>query len=267
MILAHTNNGLLVVRQPEHGRQTGLFARSWGNECVAPVRAWQDSIQLASTHHDDGWSTWELYPTLDPTTRQPVQFHSVTPFEHIPLYRTGITRVAAIDPLAGILVSMHGAGLYNDRYGTFRLIDLDLNAEEQFLVKEFLQDMQAFQGTLAASIGLHTDDHVSVDPEIRNAYLLLQVWDRLSLQFLYHLTSDGIISPLPIGDGTTTELRCQNVGAFHLALEPYPFQESSMVFPVLGVTVPDRRYKTPEDFLESVRDAREWTIECRVTPF
>lgn len=265
MILTRTDHGLLVVRQPEHGHQTGLFAGSWGNENIPPIEARRESILLASTHHDDGWSTWELHPTLDPDTEQPFQFHSLTPFEHIPLYRAGITRAAAIDPFAGILVSMHGVGLYNDRYGTFRLVDQDLNTEERLLVAEFIQDMQVLQNGLAQTIDLNTNGHVSSDPEVHDAYLQLQVWDRLSLQFLYRLADDGVISPLPIGNGTSVELHCRNAGAFQLLLQPYPFEESEMCFPVRTITIPDRHYRTPEEFLETVRDTPERTIECRVS--
>lgn len=37
MILQRVPGGLMVVRQPEHGHQTGLFAAAWGNEDVPPV--------------------------------------------------------------------------------------------------------------------------------------------------------------------------------------------------------------------------------------
>lgn len=267
MILTRTENGLLVVRQPEHGHQTGLFAAQWGNDEVAAINSRRESIELASTHHDDGWATWELHPTLDPSTNQPVQFYSLTPREHIPLYRAGIARAAAIDPFAGILVSMHGAGLYNDRYGTFRLVDLDLNAEEQLLVREFLHDMEIFQSALAIGIGLASnlasESHISTNREVCDAYLRLQVWDRLSLQYVFRLAQDNVIGPLPVGDGTTTQLTCKNSGPFSLMLDPYPFQDNGAVFPIQAVTIADRQYKTPEDFLQAIRDAPTSTIECR----
>ena len=42
------------------------------------------------------------------------------------------------DPTTGLLVSMHGAGLYNDRYGTFRLAEQKFSPPERALVDEFL---------------------------------------------------------------------------------------------------------------------------------
>ena len=37
MIFQQYRGQLLVVRQPDHGVQTGLFARHWGNEQIPPV--------------------------------------------------------------------------------------------------------------------------------------------------------------------------------------------------------------------------------------
>lgn len=266
MILQRIPGGLMVVRQPEHGHQTALFAQAWGNEDVPAVADRVGSAQLAAGHHDDGWATWELYPTLDGETGQPVQFHSLTPVEHIPLYRAGIERAAAVDAFAGILVSMHGAGLYNGRYGTFSLVERHLNEEERSLVEEFLRDMADLQQSIAHSLGLGTTGHVAADEDVRSSYLRLQVWDRLSLQYVYFGAVDGIIAPLPLGPRTRTELVCRSIGAAHLSLDPYPFADSDMVFPVEYSVVPDRQYKTPADFIETLRSARVETLDCKASP-
>lgn len=267
MILTRSAEGLTVVRQPDHGRQTGAFAAAWGNEEVPADEARTDSIRLAAAHHDDGWGTWELHPTLDPARGQPVQFLELTPVEHVPLYRVGIERMAAVDPFAGLLVSMHGAGLYNARYGTFQLVELDLNAEERALVAEFLADMAALQATLAERAGVVTAHaRPSEDPGVRASYLRLQVWDRLSLQYCYFGSADGTIGPLPLGGAESGELRCRNAGPHTLSLDPWPFADKRHVFAVPTVTVPDRPYATPDAFLEAVLSAPVRTIECTAVP-
>jgi hypothetical protein len=175
-------------------------------------------------------------------------------------------RAAQHSPWAGLLVSMHGAGLYNDRYGTFRLAEQRFNAEEQALVDEFLADMEALQDRLAEVAGhgsFGPGHHACDDPEVRARYLLLQVWDRLSLQYVFRLARDGDISPLPGPGGRALTLTCRHDGAFGLTLDPYPFRDDQMVFPVSSCIVPDRRYRSPEDFLEAVSDAGMTQIECR----
>jgi hypothetical protein len=309
MILTRVPEGLLVVRQTDHGSQTGLFATAWGNEVVAPPSGPDDSI-LAARHHDDGWAVWERRPSIDHDTGQPVQFLALTPVEHVPLYRAAIDRAAQHSPWVGLLVSMHGAGLYNDRYGTFRLAERCFNAEEQALVDEFLADMEALQDRLALVAGhgsFGPGNHACDDPEVRARYLLLQVWDRLSLQYVFRLAGDGTIGPLPLagagaigplalagaeairplplagagavgplplaGAGAVgplplagaeaTALTCRHDGSFGLTLDPYPFRDDRMSFPVQACVVADRAYRSPEDFLEAVADAPATTIECR----
>jgi hypothetical protein len=279
VILARVPEGLLVVRQADHGDQTGQFAASWGNEEVAPVGAGARPAQLAARHHDDGWALWERRPTLDPATGQPFQFSALPPAEHLPMYRAGIERVAQFDLWAGLLVSMHGVGIYNDRYGTFRLTERSYSTEEQALVDEFLRDMQELQDGLLARSGHHTPGHAADDAEVRHLYLMLQVWDRLSLQFAFRLAADGEIGPLPSGGGSGPgipesaaragtagpgALRCLHDGAFALRLDPYPFVEDDLAFPVTARVVADRPYGSPEEFLEALSGARPTTLDCRV---
>src|SRR5215510_9015450 len=113
----------------------------------------------------------------------------------------------------GLLVSMHGAGLYNDRYGTFRLAERQFSASEQALVDEFLAEQALFQQSLAErALGHQVHTHVTTDPQVWYNYLLLQVWDRLSLQYAFRLAVDCAIAPLPRPDGTSAGLYCRRTG-------------------------------------------------------
>jgi hypothetical protein len=260
VILTPVDEGLLVVRQPDHGTQTGLFARSWGNEAVRAPSNHRHATELAARHHDDGWAVWERRPSIDPATDRPVQFLALSPREHVPLYRAGIERAAQHDPRVGLLVSMHGAGLYNDRHGTFRLAEQHFDADEQALVDEFLADMAELQQRLFVAAGGAPVVRPADDLDVWEEYLLLQVWDRLSLQYVFRLAADGVIAPAP---GTGAGLVCRADGPFALVLDPYPFVDDRLTFPVDVSVVPDRPYRTPEEFLEALSNASTTTIECR----
>lgn len=267
MILTRVPDGLLVVRQTDHGTQTGLFATAWGNESVAPPAGSDDAL-VAARHHDDGWAVWERRPSIDEATGRPFQFVDVPPRQHVPLYRAGIERAAQHGAWIGLLVSMHGAGLYNGRYGTMGAFgDRQFSADDQALVDEFLADMEVLQDRLAGAAGVGRfgpGHHASDDPDVRARYLLLQVWDRLSLQYAWRLAEDGSIGPLPgpVGSGTAA-LECRHDGPFSLRLDPYPFCDDGMTFPVRGCVVADRPYRDPEDFLEAVAGAAPLDVECR----
>ena len=264
-----SGNKLLVVRQADHGTQTGLISAAWGNDEFAPLTERARATSLAATHHEAGWGDWEQRPALDAASGYPVQFHAVKPAEHIPAYRNGIAFAAALDPWAGLLVSMHGAGLYNDRYGTYRLEELGeqaLTAEERELVNEFLADMLALQVELFTECTGHRPASLPhEEPAVMRAYLLLQVWDRLSLQFAFRQAADGVISPVPLAGGKTTELSCRSAGQFALTLDPYPFADDTATFPVVGYTLTDRHYRNPEDFIAELTGAPPTTFDCAVT--
>ncbi|OJY43420.1 DUF3891 family protein [Pseudonocardia sp. 73-21] len=269
MILSRYDGRLLVVRQPDHGLQTGLIAAAWGNDEVPAVTEHREASRLAAAHHDDGWAIWERHPDLDPHTGQPTQFHQVKPREHVPAYRAGIQRAAQLDPWTELLVSMHGAGLYNDRYGSYRLAEVgeqSLTDTERELVEEFLTDMARLQASLyTEAIGHAPPSAPHALPEVMSAYLLLQVWDRISLQFALRHAADATIAPLPVPGQQHAEIRCHARGRFRLALDPYPFAESSVALPVTASIVPDRPYTDTEDFLATLSSADHTTIECTAT--
>jgi uncharacterized protein DUF3891 len=171
MVFQQNRGQLLIVRQPDHGVQTGRFARHWGNEQTPPFTPREPVIAAATRH--DGWKDWEAHPSIDPTTGQPWQFYRLTPHEHMPLYRRGIAMAAAHDPTPKILVSMHGAGLYHDRYGTFRLAKQAFSASERALVDEFLAEQALFQQSLAQRMhGRQQHTPITTDPQVRYNYLL-----------------------------------------------------------------------------------------------
>ncbi len=264
MILQRFRGSLLVVRQPDHGIQSGDFAEHWGNESTPPFEPRRPVIE-AGTRHDNGWAAWEERPSIDPSTGQPWQFLRLTPHEHVPLYRRGIRQAAEHDPYTGLLVSMHGAGLYNDRYGTFRLAEQRFTPTERELVDEFLAEQALFQQSLAErALGRELHTHVTTDPQVWYTYLLLQVWDRLSIQFAFRLAADGEIGPLPRPDGSHGVLRIKQAGELSVTLDPYPFDDSPRVFPLAARLLPDQPYHTPEAWLAELAEAPITTLECTV---
>ena len=170
------------------------------------------------------------------------------------------------DPTTGLLVSMHGAGLYNDRYGTFRLAERRFSLSEQELVDEFLAEQALFQQSLAErALGRQLHTHVTTDPQVWYNYLLLQVWDRLSLQYAFRLAADGDIAPLPRPDGASAVLHCRHKGDLSLVLAPYPFPQSPWTFPLQARLLPDRPYRNAEEFLAAMARAEVTMLECRAS--
>ncbi|MGH8068524.1 MAG: DUF3891 family protein [Candidatus Entotheonellia bacterium] len=110
---------------------------------------------------------------------------------------------------------------------------------------------------------LHT--HVTTDPQVWYNYLLVQVWDRLSLQYAFRRAADGEIAPLPRPNGASTALGCRHTGDLSLILDPYPFDESPRIFPLEARLLPDQPYRHAEAFLAEMAKTAVTILECRAS--
>lgn len=266
MILRKRGRELVVIRQTDHAKQCALFVHHWGNEHTDPP-APREPLVHAAAEHDNGWAEWEAHPTLDPTTGQPWQFVDLPADEHIALYQRGIARSAQYDPYSGLLVSMHGVGLYNDRYGTWPRPSgsRSLTAAQRALVATYVAEQEALQARLRQAAAADPRYAAwTTDAAIWRAYKLLQVWDRLSLQFCWRGAASGEIAPAPLrADAPDATLVCEGDGVWTLRLRPYPFDRSPVELPVAARLVPDRRYTSPEDFLATYQAAEPIELPFR----
>jgi hypothetical protein len=195
-----------VVMQPDHADLSAAFARAW----ATPLKP---SLVIATERHDDGWSVWEQSPRVDEEGK-PVGFLDVDVRAHLAFYRAGIAAITEEDEDAGLLVSMHGAGIYKQRYGLDTALGLSRAAEVQGEVDAFVAEQEAKFG---GKPGDRWDD-----------YELLQLFDRLSLYFCMR-------------DGEEAELqgyRIEPVEPWHVRLSPYPFGDGAGGFSLLRRVIP-----------------------------
>ena len=170
MIVRDAGDAWQVVLQTDHADLSGAFARAWADR--APRH---ESLVLAAERHDDGWAVWEQSPLVD-AAGAPVNFLDVQVPAHLAFYRAGIAAVTDEDPYAGLLVSMHGSGIYRQRYGEDPGLRLTHAAEVAALVEEFVAEQEASVPARMEAAG--------VDDDFRWAdYRRLQAYDRLSLLF------------------------------------------------------------------------------------
>jgi hypothetical protein len=200
-----------VVLQIDHADLSGAFARAWADRGPR-----HESLAIAAARHDDGWAVWERSPRIDRETGKPVNFLDVDVRSHLAFYRAGIAAITEHDPYAGLLVSMHGAGIYRQRYGRDPAHGLSRAAEVQELVDEFVAEQEVGYDDRIAAVGVGDDERWS-------DYELLQVFDRLSLYFCMR----------DVEAGETAEFQgyaLEPIGPWHVRLEPFPFPETPARF-------------------------------------
>ena len=197
MIVRDLGDAWQIVLQTDHADLSAAFARAW----KTPL---PHSLVTATERHDDGWAVWEQSPRVDDDGK-PVNFLEVDIRSHLAFYRAGIAAITEADPDAGLLVSMHGAGIYRQRYGLDPGLGLSRAAEAEEEVEAFVAEQEAKFG--GSPSGRQED------------YELLQLFDRLSLYFC--------LRDLEVGDAAELQgYALEPVGPWRVKLDPYPFAES-----------------------------------------
>jgi hypothetical protein len=230
MIVRDAGDAWQIVLQTDHADLSGQLAGAWVEKGERFA-----SVEIAARRHDDGWAVWERMPGLDHGSDRPRNFLDVQVLSHLAFYRAAIAAVSDHDPYAGLLVSMHGAGIYRQRYGRDPGLQLTFAGEVEEQVDAFVAEQEAAYPGRAAE--------ARVDEERRWAdYGLLQVFDRLSLYFCMRDVENGEAAEQ---DG----LRLQPLGPWRVRLEPYTFTGVSARFELLRRVLPKRAW-TEDEFRE-----------------
>jgi hypothetical protein len=144
--------------------------------------------------------------------------------------------IAAEDPYAGLLISMHTYNLLTTR------ADRSTIARDGLLLLDaFLHLQREYQGELQAAIAADA----SLDPSevseqtILEHFRLLQACDNLSLLtcVAFSLPAD-LLHPLPLNNGQTAQVNVLPMAPRRFRLVPWPFAKSELSF-----TFPARHVK------------------------
>lgn len=269
MIIAENAECYRLISQNDHGDLAGQFAAHWGNDRFAKPRPYQ-SMVLAAETHDNGWWDWDIYPSIDengapiPFTRTPREFRSS-------FYGKGIDNVMARDLYAGLVVSMHGVGLPQKRYGTMPTM---VEREDPYSRKFIVEREPTHQPIIDKLAKMEQYAGLATQEIIWHNYLLMQVFDRLSLFFCSNYdisavasagahTRDGkayygaTIQPTPVKPGEENgEIRLRVVDWQTVVVDPYPFDQSPLRVSVRGKLIPKIKYRSQEEFRETFGKAQ-----------
>jgi hypothetical protein len=229
MIVCEKGDRWQIVMQTDHADLSGDFARRWTGRTPR-----SESLEIAAERHDDGWAVWEQAPMCDVGSGKPLNFLDVGVPAHLAFYRAGIAAIGEQDPYAGLLVSMHGAGIYRGRYGLQPELRLTFAGEVRELVDAFVIEQESTFGARERELGVTEQERMA-------DYELLQLYDRLSLLFCMNDT----LSPPP------TDLmgyRIEPDGDGGVAMSPFPFEGAEQRFSLVRRVVPRREWSDGDAF-------------------
>jgi hypothetical protein len=283
MIVTEAAGRYRFVTQPDHAALSGQLAARWNSREFARPEPWH-AVCIAAAHHDQGWQAYDMAPHVG--EEGVIDFISVPAESWTTFYADGVTAVAAIDRYAGLLASMHAAGLKRSAYGSRPGIP-DRATDSRFA--EFIDEQESFQGQIAEELAgsaryseyvdeselrflaaLHeTGDVGDAVGEIEGRsrlgeqYLLLQAFDTLSLHLCRNVAIEAsTIGPIPTVEGETADIELSPVGPGALRIDPYPFESAPLSVSVDARVVPVKESEDDltEAYYETERRSVEFTL-------
>jgi len=237
MLRLETETGWWLVTHPDHARLAGAFAERWGND-LFPSPEPREHVLRGIARHDDGWAARDAAPQI---TRQgkPSAFSTelvgkYSGFEEIDLVDylavrdRAVREIAAEDPYAAILISMHTYSLLNDRSDRSTIAPEQLPLFEKFL--EGQKELQVSWRNQIASNPKLKPEHKS-DDVILDHFRLLQANDYLSLLTCVDFQKPvNLLHALPARGGKRIPIQVRAIATRHFVLDPYPFAERMVSF-------------------------------------
>ena len=174
--------------------------------------------------HDYGWLRYETAPLLNPATERPYQFLEL-PFsqEQTDAYQWCIDWLTDIDPLSGLIVSMHRTGLWKNRYDTM------VHPSGKYDLKGLRPEIQALIDE--NEVRQQRQREEQNETQVWTNYRLLQVWDLLGLYFCCQEPYDDYIEPVPVSfageRGTDVRMTMTPKGDGRIGVRPLPLQRAT----------------------------------------
>jgi hypothetical protein len=283
VLVTRRQGGLCLITHPEHGRVAGELCRRWGNQRFeAPAHP--EALVIAATHHDDGWYELDGRPSFNPEHGRPAHFLELPLEVTVPPYGRGVDSVYARDRHAGALVSMHWAGLYHTRFGLHGGEPLRHPLAVEVVVEQDHRRVGALRDAWDGR-GRRSE----FERQTWYAYELLQALDLMSLALGLVDTAQSTggdavsvlqtlarieqppgarsIPAVPVAPGGPyVELTLRVTAPGEVALDPYPFSETSFEIEVSARVVEDRRYGSAEEAASAYHGAEPEPIPIRLGP-
>jgi hypothetical protein len=244
MIVREQDDGTLcLISQNDHALLSGTLAAHWGNERFDRPEPY-DSVVRAAAFHDRGWIDYEAMPSIRPDGRPPNYREVPTDERQLRAFQWTGDWLSTIDPYSGLLAAKHRTGLWQNRYDVIREPRMGARGPLKPELQAFIERSEAKQH--AVETGLDA-------AQVRRNYRLLQVWDLISLYLCSMARLTPLtLGPVPLGAATDADvdLLLTPLSQGRVAVDPFPFDQSSIRVGYVYRTVPATPFESAEAFRE-----------------
>ena len=237
MLRMETESGWRLITHPDHARLAGDFASAWGNAAFRKPEP-RARVLKGIAQHDDGWAARDAHPAITREGKPSAfsaelvgkysAFEEIDLKEYLAVRERAVRIMAAEDPYAGLLISMHTYNLLTEH------ADRSTIARENLpLLDRFLENQRGVQNELRAALAgdatLAAD--AKADQTIMEHFRLLQACDNLSLlSCVAYSGPANLLHPLPLNTGGASEVQVTPIAPRHFRLAPWPFAEPELTF-------------------------------------
>jgi hypothetical protein len=239
MLRVETETGWWLITHPDHAQLAAEFAAHWGNDLFVPPSP-RENVLHGVRVHDDGWMARDAHPAITragkPSAFSEELVGKYSAFEEIDLAEYLAVREGALDKVekhcayAALLVSMHTYNLLTERADRSTIVPDQLPLLDDFLARQRVRQEALRLRLRAAGKFAETE---TTETAVVNNFRLLQAMDNLSLYSCVGYTKPGtLLHALPTKDGGAQAVNVIPVTSRHFRLEPYPFDEPTLTFPL-----------------------------------
>jgi hypothetical protein len=238
MLRLESETGWWLVTHPDHARLAGAFAERWGNDRFLPPEP-RPHVLKGIACHDDGWTERDAAPQITSQGKPSAfsvelvgkysAFEEIDLADYLAVRDRAVRLIAAEDPYAAILISMHTYNLL-----TAHADRSTIAADQLPLLDQFLEQQKVLQKFLVQKIAADPSfaHEQKTEAAILDHFRLLQATDNLSLLTCVDFSEPAhLLHPLPLRDGGRARVEVRSVGSRHFELDPYPFAQPSLSFP------------------------------------
>jgi hypothetical protein len=274
MIRRDAGHDFLLISQIDHAAVAAALAKHVGNAKFLKA----SPVAIAATSlHDAGWPLHDDQPSLN-ERNYPLDVFEVPRAIALKVWAASADRATAIDPYAGLLVSLHSLSLsiYAASLTPTATEKFDMRKmHDQFAVNKFQHREVERQEQLRAQLGFNpnlpvkhglAEAKASVkDDQLRFDFRALQAMDLLSLCLCCTKppqTESNDVLRNPSASPIKLRISKSLDGTVHA--DPWPFDIRRIELTVPCRRVPAKRFELVEEFQEVYRTAKTESLKVAI---
>ena len=261
----------MLLGHADHAALAGAFARHWKNARFVPPDPFAHILDAVS-RHDDSWKGRDAVPELTPEglpsafSRELVGTYEAFEEIDLPAYLAvrgrATEQAAARDPYSAVLISMHTVNLLTEQ------ADVDsLSPEGQGLLRTFVEGQRIRQKELMEGLAdSGTNPEYLTPASLRCGFEFLQACDSFSLLVgVDYPEASALRHRHPFGSDAAEAIRYLPLGNRHYRLDPWPLDESQLVFDIPYRRVPKSALSSLELFRSAFATAEVESVQITVS--